>query len=123
MAAPESHLFRDMTVGLVLGAALNGLAVGLCLLGYAIPMAGSELVGGAAGELVGLFGMFSMYWAMGFSIVQFAYLIPFGVIAVVRGRGGVALGLLISAAITFLLQTACVGVGVGLLMYMFTYAH
>ncbi len=114
----RAHGLRDMAVGLSLGTVVNVVAATLCGLSFGLPVAAQQAIGGPFGELVGMLGLFGMYWAMGFSVVQLVYLAPLGVVALLRGRPGVALGLLVVAMVTFLLQAGCVVTGVGFLMYV-----
>jgi hypothetical protein len=108
---PASNVFPELGTGMALGVALNTVALVFCV---TLTLGPSLLHGVSSSGFVDWLvipTILAGYWAMGFSVVQVVYLGPLALLALLRGRRPLALGLVIAMAVTFLLQTLCIGAG------------
>ncbi len=106
MAEPRDPVDgREVALGFAVGLLLH-LAPVVVLVLASLPCA----VGGDALGLLcgGLFGLAFGWWAL-IGIAQLVYIGPAVIWARKRGRGGLAKGLIIAAALTFVLNSACWG--------------
>lgn len=101
--ASGAAVFLQVGLGIVLVFVMHALVVlGLFGIAYA-----SEKMGGGEQAVMSVICVFGT-WAMGLGVVQLVYVLP-AALAASFVRRGIALGMLIGAAITFALQGACYG--------------
>lgn len=100
-----------------------GLGIGLTFLLHAMVGGGLAAASAAAvsidpqGIVGGLVSMVFGYWVMGVGVMQLVYVLPVA-IAAAFVRRPIALGLVIGAALTFVLQGACYGLGMLMMLFL-----
>ncbi|MCA9490161.1 MAG: hypothetical protein KC621_09560 [Myxococcales bacterium] len=93
-----------------------GLGIGLTFLLHLVVGGGLIMASAVAvsidpnGPIGALVGMGFGYWAIGVGVVQLVYVVPVAIPAAFVRRP-IALGMVIGAALTFVLQGACYGLG------------
>lgn len=95
---PDETRGGQIAVGVALTAGLH-VGVGLLL---GIVTAGASLV-------VRDFEVVGLFWVLFIGVAQLLYMVPAWIVARRKGHLGIALGLLIGAALTFLANSACFG--------------
>lgn len=109
---PGSAVFLQVGLGIALVFVLHAV-VGFALYGGAL--LAQEIAGPAAAPFVTLFTL----WAMTLSVTQLAYVGPVAA-AVYFVRPAIALGTIIGAALTVMLQGACYGLVAVVMLGLFS---